>query len=118
MKEKNFYKLHSEICKTLANPKRQEILNTLRKKEMTVTELVKETGLPQANISQHLSLLRARDVVASRKEGTHVLYSIANSKIIKAFDLMSEVLQESLAIQNKTIKSVMRTHSVSISSQK
>lgn len=87
-------------------------MNTLRKKEMTVTELVKETGLPQANISQHLSLMRAQRVVNSRKEGNHVLYSIANSKIIEAFDLMCEVLQESLSLQNRTVRTAMRTHSL------
>ena len=113
MKEKKFFKLHSEVCKTLANPKRQEILNTLRIKEMTVTELVKETGLPQANISQHLSLMRAHGVVNTKKEGTHVLYSIANPKIIQAFDLMCEVLQESLSSQNKTVRTAMRAHSIS-----
>lgn len=114
MKDKKFYKLHSEICKTLSNPKRQEILNTLRAREMTVTELVKETGLPQANISQHLSMMRAHGVVNTRKEGTHVLYSIANPKIIEAFDLMCEVLKESLSIRNRTVRTAMRTHSISI----
>ena len=52
----NFYNLHAEICKTISNPNRQAILDSLRDGEMTVTELVKRTGISQANLSQHLSI--------------------------------------------------------------
>jgi DNA-binding transcriptional ArsR family regulator len=103
MESKDFYQLHSEICKTLANPKRQEILDCLREKEMTVNELVEKTGNSQANISQHLSILRAKGIVVSRRKGIHVYYSLANNKIIRAFDLISEVLKESLASRTEMI---------------
>jgi DNA-binding transcriptional ArsR family regulator len=107
MEKKEFYLLHSEVCKTLANPKRQEILDCLRHKDMTVNDLVKKTGISQANLSQHLAILRAKGIVSSDRKGIHVLYSLSNSKIIQAFDLISEVLQDSLNAQSQTVKSAI-----------
>ena len=88
--------LHAEICKTLANPKRLEILNALRYGEVSVAQLVRILGLPKANVSQHLALLRSRGVVKARREGLNVYYRVANPKIIRACNLMREVLTEHL----------------------
>ena len=111
MKRKDFYHIHSDVCKTLSNPQRQEILDNLRQKELTVTELVEKTGISQANLSQHLAILRTKGIVSDRREGINVYYSISNHKIIKAFDLISEVLQEALSSQSKTIKAgINRKH--------
>jgi ArsR family transcriptional regulator len=74
---------------------------------MTVNELVKKTGISQANLSQHLAILRTKGIVSDRRDGSNVYYSIANPKIIKAFDLISEVLQEALSSQSKTIKAAI-----------
>ncbi len=109
MNKKDFYKIHSDVCKTLANPKRQEILDNLREKEMTVNEIVKNTGISQANLSQHLAILRTKGIVTTRRDGINVYYSIANSKIIQAFDLISQVLDDSLASQAKTVKDAIKT---------
>ncbi len=107
MKKKDFYLLHSEVCKTLANPKRQEILDNLRQKDMTVNELVEKTGISQANLSQHLALMRSKGILSTRREGNNVYYSLSNPKIIKAFDLISEVLRDSLSTQSQTVKSAI-----------
>ncbi len=92
----DFYCMHSELCKTLANDKRQMILGALRDAELSVGQIVALTGIPQANLSQHLSIMRAHNVVHARRQGTHVFYSISNPKLIQAFDLITEVMQESL----------------------
>jgi ArsR family transcriptional regulator len=107
MKKKDFYIIHSDMCKTLANPKRQEILDNLREKEMTVNEIVGKTGISQANLSQHLAILRTKGIVTTRRGGINVYYSIVNPKIIQAFDLISQVLDESLVNQTKTVKDAM-----------
>ncbi len=107
MEKKDFYKLHSEFCKTISNPKRQEILDALREKETTVNELIEKTGISQSNLSQHLAILRSKGIVHARRDGTNLYYSITNKKIIKAYDLISQVLMESLASQNKTVKDAM-----------
>ena len=92
----DFYCLHSEMCKTLANEKRQQILDALRDGELTVGELVERTGIAQANLSQHLALMRSKGVVNARRDGAHVFYSISNPKILQAFDLITEVMRESI----------------------
>jgi len=98
----DFFCLHSELCKTLANEKRQMILAALRDGERSVSELSERTGIAQANLSQHLATMRAHDVVRSRREGRSILYSIANPKLIQAFDLITEVMQESMEHRSRT----------------
>lgn len=98
--DRDFYCLHSELCKTLANDKRQMILGALRDGELSVSRLSEATGIPQANLSQHLARMRAHGVVLARREGTAVHYSIANQKLIQAFDLITEVMQETMEARN------------------
>ena len=104
MKKENFYTLHADMCKTISNPRRQAILDTIRDGEMTVSELIKKTGISQANLSQHLAILRSKGVVETRRDGNNVHYSISNLKIIEAYDLISEVLEDSATSRDKAIK--------------
>jgi ArsR family transcriptional regulator, virulence genes transcriptional regulator len=102
MQDSEFYCMHSEMCKTLASAKRQQILDALRDGEVTVGEVVSRTGMTQANVSQHLALMRSKGLLTSRREGAYVYYAIANPKIMQAFDLITEVMREQLAKQNQT----------------
>ena len=86
--------LHSGLCKALANPKRLEILDTLRNREMTVNELGNKTGMSQANLSQHLAILRAREVVKTQRKGNTIIYTVSDPKILQAYDLIAKMLQE------------------------
>jgi len=104
VKKENFYNLHADMCKTISNPRRQAILDTIRDGEMTVSELIEKTGISQANLSQHLAILRSKGVVKTRRKGNNVYYSISNLKIIEAYDLISEVLEDSATSREKTIK--------------
>jgi ArsR family transcriptional regulator len=101
---KHIYELHADVCKTLANSKRIEILNLLRSGEKSVSRLLEETGLLKANLSQHLSLMRQRGMVKARKEGLSVYYRIANPKIVRACDLMREVLFEQMEERKETLR--------------
>lgn len=96
MDNADFYCQHSELCKTLASEKRQMILGALREEELSVTQIRERTGIPQATLSQHLTLLRTHGVVRARRAGNHTFYRIANPKIIQAFDLITEVMLEIL----------------------
>jgi ArsR family transcriptional regulator len=100
--DREFFCMHSDLCKTLANEKRQMILGALRDGELSVGELAERTGIPQANLSQHLATMRAKGVVRTRREGSHVYYAIANPKLIQAFDLITEVLRESMDERSRT----------------
>ena len=92
-----FFKLQSEICKTLADPKRLMILHQLRGGEMSVGQIVSSLGLPQANVSQHLAIMRERGIVSTRREGTSIFYSLSSPKIGAACDLVQQVLEDQLS---------------------
>jgi len=104
--DKRIFEMHAEICKVFTNPKRIEIICLLREGERSVKELSELMKTPQANISQHLAVLRQKHVVVARKDGTNTYYRIANPKISKACDLMREVLLEQLAENEKLVKEV------------
>jgi DNA-binding transcriptional ArsR family regulator len=104
--DKRIYRLHADLCKTLASPIRLELLSLLRDGEKSVTELTALTGIRQATISQHLAVLRQRAVVSTRKEGANTFYRIANQKIIKACDIIREVLFEQMAEMEKLTKAM------------
>lgn len=76
------FQLQEETLKVLANQKRLEIVQLLQNKELTVTEMVDMLGMPQANISQHLSLLRQVRIVTTRKDGLRVYYRLSDERII------------------------------------
>jgi len=94
---KRIFELHASICRTLAHPKRLEILNLLRQGEWSVSDLAEQMGVSLANVSQHLAVLRDKRVVVTRRAGVNVYYQIGNPKIVQACNLMREVLFEQLA---------------------
>ena len=100
---KELYRIHAELCKVFSNPTRLEILNLLRDKEMSVTELIEKTKLSQANISQHLSIMKSKGIVISDRKGKNVYYRLTNPKIIKAFDIIREILTERLKENGKIV---------------
>lgn len=103
--EDQIYAYHADMCKVFSHPKRLEVINVLRDGEMTVSELVQKLGLTIGNLSQHLSMMKERRILLSRKEGNMVYYRIANPKLIPCFDMMREMLfdqirQDAALIQN------------------
>ena len=102
------FKLQADICKTLADSTRLMILNELKKGEQSVGQLTGNLGLPQSNVSRHLSVLRERAVVATRREGTTVYYSLADPKIAEACELVRQVLEGQL-MQNQKLASSLKS---------
>jgi ArsR family transcriptional regulator len=86
------YKLKAELCKTFSDPKRLIIINELRSGEKSVGDLSRALEISQAVVSRHLSILREKGVVIPRREGTNVYYSLSDSKISVACDLVHEIL--------------------------
>jgi len=89
--------------KVLAEPARLAILNALREGELTVTELVDETGLGQANVSKHLQLLHASGFVQRRKHGVFTHYSVANRDVFKLCDMMCGRLEAEATAYRKLV---------------
>jgi ArsR family transcriptional regulator, virulence genes transcriptional regulator len=98
------YNLQAEISKTLAHPLRLAILHVLKDGERTVNELLDIVGASQSNISQHLALMRQRQIVKTHKVGSSVYYRVANPKIGQACDTMREVLMEQLSQKQEIAK--------------
>jgi len=82
-KENRIYELHASICKTLANPKRLQILNLLRHKEMSVSELASLMEIREANVSQHLSVMRQKGILVAKREGVNIYYRFMEIKGFK-----------------------------------
>lgn len=101
--EKSIYELQAEICKTLASPKRLEIIHALKDGEKTVTDLVEILGVPKANVSQHLAVMRHKGVLRTRREGVNIYYALVNPKVVQACTLMREVLTEHVKGSSKLI---------------
>ncbi len=94
--EDQIYSYHAEMCKVFSHPKRLELINLLRDREMSVSELSHGLGMAPANLSQHLAMMRERHILVSRKEGNMVYYRIANPKLLQAFDMLREILFEQI----------------------
>lgn len=88
------FHLHADLLKALAQPRRLEIIHLLRDQELSVSQIQEMLDLPQANISQHLQILRKFGVVKTKRKGKQVFYKIAHLNFIKASDLIRQILCE------------------------
>src|SRR5664279_2496191 len=98
------YELQAEIAKTLSHPLRLAIIHYLKDGEKTVNYLTNTLGASQSNISQHLALMRQRQIVKTRKEGSNIYYRVSSPKISQACDIMREVLMEQLVQKQEVAK--------------
>ena len=109
---KKLYEIHAEICKTLGNAKRIEIINALQNRELTVSELVDMLGISPANVSQHLAVMRQKGILTSRRQGSNIYYKVSNAKVIRVCNLMREVLLEQLEEGEKMAKKFSRVKEI------
>lgn len=86
--------LIAERFRVLAEPTRLVILNVLLEGERSVSDLVEETGLNQANVSKHLGILRSSDFVERRKEGLYAFYRVSDPSVRELCDIMCGRLEE------------------------
>lgn len=101
--EKALCAQHAEMCQVFSHPTRLEILCLLREGEHSVGELAQALGLGMGNLSQHLAMMRERRILESRKEANQVFYRVANAKLLKAFDLLREILLEQIEEQSRLL---------------
>jgi len=78
----------AEIFQALAHPTRIAILEQLKDGELTAGSFVERLGLEQANLSQHLAVMRARQIVVTRKVGNQVFYAVRDPLMLEMLDLM------------------------------
>ena len=87
----------AEIFQALAHPTRIAIIEQLRQGEVSAGQFQERLGLEQANLSQHLAVLRAKHIVVNRKEGNQVFYSIRDPLLIQVLDVMREYFMKHLS---------------------
>ncbi len=103
--DRKIYELQAELCKTLSNPKRLEILDILKHEgEITVNALAEQLEIPKANTSQHLAVLRQAGVVYTRRDGINVYYSLRSERISEACSVTRQILLERLEEQMSLMK--------------
>ena len=90
--EKEVNLLHERICSALGDPTRILILYLLSERGMFVNEISDALEMPQSSASRHLRVLRERNLVATERQGTAVLYTLQDRRIIQALDLMRAIL--------------------------
>jgi DNA-binding transcriptional ArsR family regulator len=81
----------TRCLKVLAHPARLKILCVLKEGEHSVQDIEKYTSIAQATLSQHLSVLKDRGVVASRRDGNYSMYRISNQDMISLFDMIKNI---------------------------
>ena len=88
--------LQADILKTLASPRRLDILHALANGPLEVGHLADAMGMSQPNASQHLAVLRAAGIVEAERAGREVRYRLVDPDVMVACDLMRAVLRRRL----------------------
>jgi ArsR family transcriptional regulator len=81
----------AHALKAMSHPLRLKILCVLGDQEVSVQDIVERVGTTQSNISQHLAILRDKDVLRTRKDANRVYYRISDPRTLKLIALMREV---------------------------
>ena len=86
----------AEFFKALASPLRIRILDELRNGELTVTELRLRLGVEPTNISQQLAVLRGKNIIVGRKQGSNIYYSCRDPAIFEFLDAAKKIFNNQL----------------------
>jgi ArsR family transcriptional regulator len=86
----------ADVFQALAHPTRIAIIELLGTGELCTGDLMEKLGMEQANISQHLTVLRTKQLVVNRKAGNQVFYSVRDPIILNVLGLMRHYFQKHL----------------------
>ena len=98
----------AEFFKALAHPARIHLLEILRKHERSVQELQAELGLDQSTVSQQLAVLRAKNIVRARKEGTTVRYTVVDPLVGDLLDVARRIFNNHLSGTQTLLRELQR----------
>ena len=102
-------RLKAEMFQALAHPTRIAILEQLRDGELSAGKLTEQLGLEQANASQHLAVLRSKQIIVNRKKGNQVFYSLRSPMLKKVLDIMRRYCQAHVAESMATLGQMKRS---------
>ena len=95
--EEQGYRLQARMVKALAHPTRLQMLALLREGERCACEFGPLMGLGQANVSQHLSVLRKVNLVDTRRDGVRVMYSLSDERTSDVLDTLTHIARDRFA---------------------
>src|SRR5271170_7997464 len=98
----------ADFFQALSHPTRIAIVEQLRNGELSAGTLIERLGIEQANASQHLAVLRAKNILISRKAGNQVFYSVRDPLIIEVLDVMRRYFHAHMSEVLATLKAIDR----------
>jgi ArsR family transcriptional regulator len=87
----------ASIFQALAHPSRIAIIEVLKDGELPAGTIQERIGVEQANLSQHLAVLRSRQIIVNRKEGNQVFYSLRDPMLLEVLDILRRYFQANLS---------------------
>jgi ArsR family transcriptional regulator len=96
----------ADFFQALANPTRIAIVEQLRDGELSAGSLIERLDIEQANASQHLAVLRAKNILVGRKTGNQVFYSVRDPLIIDVLDIMRRYFHAHMNEAVATLKAI------------
>jgi ArsR family transcriptional regulator len=96
----------AEVFQALAHPTRIAIVELLRNGPLPAGKLIAQLGIEQANASQHLSVLRSKQIVINRKDGNQVFYSLRDPILSEVLDLMRRYFQAHISGTLATLEEI------------
>lgn len=97
-------KVSANYFKALGHPTRLKILEFLKNRERCVCEIGPALKIKQANLSQHLALLKKAGLVLDRKDGLSVFYKVKDKRIFKVFQLVHGMIRQNLKESGSLLK--------------
>ncbi len=97
----------ANFFKALSHTARIKILELLRGGELSVTELQDRLGIESSSVSQHLSILRQKNIVDSRKVGTTVYYRVSDLVIFELLDVARRIFNNQLIDTRSTLEQLV-----------
>ena len=104
----------ANVFQALSHPTRIAIVEVLRDGELPAGVIIERLGLEQANASQHFSVLRAKNVVTSRKEGAQVFYAVRDPLLIEVLDILRRYFQTHIEEAMSMLKAINEQEEVAV----
>jgi ArsR family transcriptional regulator len=102
----------ADFFQALAHPTRIAMVEQLREGELSAGTIIERLGIEQANASQHLAILRAKNILVNRKAGNQVFYSVRDRRIIVILDIMRQYFLAHMSEVLATLKEIGKADKV------
>jgi len=96
--------LHANLCSAISEPNRILLLYAIQEKPRNVNSLAEAVEISQPAASRHLKVLKERSLIQANREGSSVIYTLTDDRLIQALDLLREVMFDQMAHRVNLLK--------------